>query len=60
MRRAEGPQGLVGIDAAVLAGGLGTRVAHCLGDLPKAMAPAGGRPFLDHLLDWLSLQGVRR
>jgi NDP-sugar pyrophosphorylase family protein len=51
---------LRGIDAAILAGGLGTRVARSLGDLPKAMAPAGGRPFLDHLLDWLYAQGVRR
>lgn len=60
MHGAEGPGGLAGVDAAILAGGLGTRVAHCLGELPKAMAPAGGRPFLDHLLDWLERQGVRR
>lgn len=51
---------LSGIDVAVLAGGLGTRVASRLGDLPKIMAPAGGRPFLDHLLAWLAGQGARR
>lgn len=51
---------LTDIDAAVLAGGLGTRVAHCLGDLPKIMAPFGDRPFLDVLLNWLRNQGVRR
>jgi NDP-sugar pyrophosphorylase family protein len=32
----------------VLAGGLGTRVAHLTGpDLPKALLPVGGRPFID-------------
>jgi NDP-sugar pyrophosphorylase family protein len=51
---------LAGIDVAVLAGGLGTRVAGQLGDLPKVMAPAGDRPFLDHLVAWLRAQGVRR
>lgn len=51
---------LAGIDVAVLAGGLGTRVASALGELPKIMAPSGGRPFLDHLLDWLQGQGARR
>ncbi len=48
------------VDVAVLAGGLGTRLATRLGELPKIMAPAGGRPFLDHLLAWLAGQGVHR
>jgi NDP-sugar pyrophosphorylase family protein len=52
--------GLARIDAAILAGGLGTRVAQFLGELPKIMAPCGDRPLLDHLLDWLADQGVRR
>jgi NDP-sugar pyrophosphorylase family protein len=60
MGDAEAAAKLRGIDAAILAGGLGTRVKGSLGDLPKAMAPAGARPFLDHLLDWLYEQGVRR
>lgn len=58
--RAQPEPGLSGIDVAVLAGGLGTRVAGTLGELPKILAPAGGRPFLDHLLDWFGGQGVRR
>ena len=52
--------GLDGIDVAVLAGGLGTRIRSVLGDVPKVLAPIGGRPFLDHLLDWLGGFGARR
>ena len=48
------------IDAAILAGGLGTRIAAILGEVPKVMAPVAGRPFLAHLLDGLARQGVRR
>jgi NDP-sugar pyrophosphorylase family protein len=45
--------------AFVLAGGLGTRLRPRFGDLPKGLAPLGGRPFLAHLLDWLREHGVR-
>jgi NDP-sugar pyrophosphorylase family protein len=31
-----------------------------LGDLPKALAPVEGRPFLAYQLDWLKGQGVTR
>jgi NDP-sugar pyrophosphorylase family protein len=48
------------IDVAVLAGGLGTRLAATVPGLPKALAPVGARPFVEHLLDWLSGQGARR
>lgn len=51
---------LSGIDVAVLAGGLGTRIRAVLGDVPKVLAPIGDRPFLDHLLDWLKGHGARR
>ena len=36
--------------AFVLAGGLGTRLKSRFGDLPKALAPLGGRPFLTRQL----------
>jgi D-glycero-alpha-D-manno-heptose 1-phosphate guanylyltransferase len=43
----------------ILAGGLGTRLRSVLGDeLPKALAPVNGRPFLWWLLLWLSQQGI--
>lgn len=47
-------------DAIILAGGLGTRLQSALPDLPKALAPVLGRPFLLHLLDLLARLGVRR
>lgn len=49
---------LPGMRAAVLAGGLGTRLRGRLGDLPKAMAPVGGRPFLEYLLAPLVQCGI--
>lgn len=51
---------LAGIDIAILAGGLGTRLSSVLPHTPKAMALIGGRPFLDFLLETLTLQGARR
>ncbi|MBI1798710.1 MAG: nucleotidyltransferase family protein [Candidatus Eisenbacteria bacterium] len=45
--------------AFVLAGGLGTRLKPRFGDLPKGLAPLGGRPFLAHQLEWLARAGVR-
>lgn len=41
------------IDAIILAGGLGTRIREVVGDVPKPLAPVGGRPFLDILLAYL-------
>jgi len=49
-----------GCVAVILAGGLGTRLRSVLGDLPKALAPVRGRPFLAYQLDWLKRQGVTR
>lgn len=51
---------LEGVDAVILAGGLGTRIRGVLGDLPKVLAPVNRRPFLDHLLDQLAALGVGR
>ena len=45
--------------AFVLAGGLGTRLRPRFGELPKALAPLGGRPFLLRQLEWLAAHGVR-
>lgn len=45
--------------AVILAGGLGTRLRDVLQDLPKAMAPINGRPFLEYQLDYWIQQGIR-
>lgn len=50
---------LNGIDAAILVGGLGTRLRGVVADLPKPLSPVLGRPFLFYLLDLLALRGVR-
>jgi mannose-1-phosphate guanylyltransferase len=47
-------------DILVLAGGLGTRIRPVLGDLPKLLAPIGGRPYLERLLDWFAHFGAAR
>jgi mannose-1-phosphate guanylyltransferase len=51
---------LADLDVAVLAGGLGTRLAGAVPGLPKILAPVAGRPFVEHLLDWLAREGARR
>jgi NDP-sugar pyrophosphorylase family protein len=42
------------IDAAILVGGLGTRLRPVLSDRPKPLAPVNGRPFIAFLLDQLA------
>ena len=46
------------MEAIILAGGFGTRLRSVVSDLPKPMAPvAGGRPFLEVVMDRLQCQG---
>jgi NDP-sugar pyrophosphorylase family protein len=45
--------------AAILAGGLGTRLRPVVADRPKVLAPVGGRPYLTYLLDQLAGAPVR-
>jgi histidinol-phosphate phosphatase family protein len=46
--------------ALILAGGLGTRLRPAVPELPKALAPIAGRPFVGYLLEYLASQGIRR
>lgn len=48
------------MEAVVLAGGFGTRLRSVVADVPKPMAPVGGRPFLDYVLAGLARKGVTR
>jgi NDP-sugar pyrophosphorylase family protein len=50
----------MGLCAAILAGGLGTRLRSVVDDRPKVMAQVAGRPFITHLLDQLADSGIRR
>jgi D-glycero-alpha-D-manno-heptose 1-phosphate guanylyltransferase len=47
-------------EAIILAGGFGTRLRSIVSDVPKPLAPVGGRPFLAWILDALASQGIRR
>jgi NDP-sugar pyrophosphorylase family protein len=60
MRQAETADERPRLDALILCGGLGTRLRPALGDLPKALAPVGGRPFLERLLERLAAEGLER
>jgi D-glycero-alpha-D-manno-heptose 1-phosphate guanylyltransferase len=42
------------MEALVLAGGFGTRLQAALSGVPKPMAPIGGKPFLEFLLEYLT------
>jgi D-glycero-alpha-D-manno-heptose 1-phosphate guanylyltransferase len=46
--------------AAILAGGLGTRLRSVVADRPKVLAAVRGKPFLAYLLDCLADVGVDR
>ena len=45
------------MDAVILVGGKGTRLATVVNDVPKPLAPVHGRPFLDYVLDYLQASG---
>ena len=47
-------------EAIVLAGGLGTRLRGAVPDLPKCMAPVGGRPFIGYVTDHFRRAGIER
>jgi D-glycero-alpha-D-manno-heptose 1-phosphate guanylyltransferase len=46
------------VTAAILAGGLGSRLRSVTGGLPKVLVPVAGVPFLSHLFDQLSRAGL--
>ncbi len=48
------------IDVAILCGGLGMRLRPELGETPKVMAPVGGHPFLEILIQQLAAFGLER
>jgi D-glycero-alpha-D-manno-heptose 1-phosphate guanylyltransferase len=45
-------------EAIILAGGLGTRLREEVPDLPKALAPVAGAPFLSYVLKYFQSNGI--
>ena len=48
------------ITAVIMAGGRGTRLASMYSDIPKPMVPVCGKPILEHQIECLRRQGIRR
>jgi NDP-sugar pyrophosphorylase family protein len=46
------------LQAAILVGGLGTRLGRLTRDVPKSMVPVGGKPFLEHEIRLLKGSGI--
>ena len=51
-------RGRRGLEAVILAGGLGTRLRSVVSELPKCMASVAGKPFLYFVIEHLLKQGV--
>ena len=47
-------------EAIVLAGGLGTRLRSAVAELPKCLAPVGGRPFIGYVTDYFRREGIEK
>jgi D-glycero-alpha-D-manno-heptose 1-phosphate guanylyltransferase len=47
-------------EAIILAGGLGTRLRSAVPDLPKCLAPVGGRPFLSYVTGYFRREGIEK
>jgi len=47
------------VKAVILAGGLGTRLRPLTNNNPKPMLPIGGKPILEHLINWTKKNGVK-
>jgi D-glycero-alpha-D-manno-heptose 1-phosphate guanylyltransferase len=59
LRRSDAAREFAEVTAAILAGGLGSRLRPAVTGRPKALANVGQRPFLTYLFDQLVAAGVR-
>jgi len=46
------------MDVIILAGGKGTRLSSAVRDVPKPLAPVAGKPFLEHLIDFVNAASI--
>src|SRR5688500_16044705 len=53
-------QDIAHVPVALLAGGLATRLRPITETIPKALVDLAGRPFIDHQLELLRSNGIRR
>ena len=53
-------QALSSVTAALLAGGLGTRLRSVVADQPKVLAKVRGRAFLSYLLEQVATAGIKK
>jgi NDP-sugar pyrophosphorylase family protein len=51
---------IASVPVALLVGGMATRLRPITETIPKAMVEVAGRPFIDHQLDLLRRNGIRR
>jgi NDP-sugar pyrophosphorylase family protein len=54
------PSSILGVQAVVMAGGMGTRLRPLTEDLPKPMLPVGGKPLLERIINQLRDVGIRQ
>jgi NDP-sugar pyrophosphorylase family protein len=47
------------VQMVILAGGLGTRLRPLTSQVPKALVPIGGKPFLHHQIELVKRSGIR-
>jgi len=59
MRGESSYRSMKNVTAAILAGGLGTRLQPLISGVPKVLARVHGRPFVAFLLDQLESAGIR-
>src|SRR5206468_67314 len=54
------PSEPLAMEAVIMAGGFGKRLAPPASDLPKPMLPVGNRPLLELIVEQLQTSGIRR
>lgn len=60
MSRAGQDEDIAQVPCLILVGGLGTRLRSVSGDLPKPMVEIAGHPFLEYVIRWLQVSGIRK
>lgn len=50
---------LKNMKCVILAGGKGSRLSEYTSKIPKPMVPIGGKPIIDHIINYYSYYGVR-